>query len=359
MEDIKTASVPGAPDEESQPADTENLSVETEAAENANETEAAENAGAEVSEAAESANETEAAENADKAEDEAANDEEAEPAEGKAENAGEAEGEGTQDARFIKMTLDSGIAPLETRFSQINSCYRKLPVAYRSYTYINSVVEGVIPPEKYSYAADETETGVRLARHNIKTAIKAIEQMIIAGRKVEFVTARIPSKMVADNDFYGTIKAILDESGFGFPEKLCLEFPRTLLFEDEEQARMAILSMKLLKVKTMMTGCGEKDSPITPLFNIPVDYVLLSPFVTSMMATRDHGNSATAFLAFLRGLPCDIIADGVYNDEQITALSRADCFGYIPSSGYKGSVSHGRLRMPLDEAVAQREEEEF
>ncbi|MBO4468357.1 MAG: EAL domain-containing protein [Clostridia bacterium] len=263
------------------------------------------------------------------------------------------------DVRFVKMTIDSGVAPIEIRYSQINSCYRKLPIAYRSFTYINSVVEGIISPEKYAYAADETETGVRLAKYNIKAAMRAIEKFIIAGRNIEFVSVRIPARLVLETDFYGAIKSIIDEYGFQFPDKLCLEFPRTLLFEDEEKARMAILSMKLLKVKTMMTGCGAKDSPVTPLINLPVDYLLLSDFITTLADSRDKGTTVSAFIAFLRGLPCNIIGDGVYNDEQITALSRADCFGYIPSSGYKGSVEHGRLRMPLDEAIAQREEEEF
>ena len=267
--------------------------------------------------------------------------------------------EGQADAKLVKMSLDSGIAPIEIRYSQINACYRKLPVAYRAYTYINSVVEGVISPEKYSFAADETETGLRLAKYNLKAAMKAVEQFIIAGRKIEFVSFRVSPQMVREVDFYGAIKSLIDENDFNFPDKLCLEFPRTVLFEDEEKVRMALLSMKLLKVKTMMTGCGEKDSPLTPLINLPFDYLLLSPHLTALTDSRDKGTTIASLIAFLRGLPSNIIADGVYNDEQITALSRADCFGYIPSSGYKGSVEHGRLRMPIDEAIAQKEEEEF
>ncbi|MBO4468298.1 MAG: EAL domain-containing protein [Clostridia bacterium] len=263
------------------------------------------------------------------------------------------------DARFVKMTLDSGVAPLEIRYSQINSCYKKTPVAYRSYTYINSVVEGVVSPEKYSYASDETEVGIRLANFNLKAAMDAVEKFIIAGRDIEFISVRIPPKMVLEDDFYSVIKTVLDKNDFKFPDKLCLEFPRTVLFEDEEKVRLAILSMKLLKVKTMMSGCGEKDSPVTPLVNLPFDYLVLSPFITTLIDNRDKGNVVSSFLAFLRDIPSNVIGDGVYNDDQITALSRADCFGYIPSSGYEGDVSHGRLRMPLDEALAQKEEEEF
>ena len=257
------------------------------------------------------------------------------------------------------MTIDSGVAPIEIRYSQINACYRKLPIAYRSYTYINSMVEGVISPEKYAFAADETEEGVRLTKYNLKAAMSAIEKFIVAGRKIEFVTARISPRLVRETDFYAFIQSIIDENGFQFPDKLCLEFPRTVLFEDPDKTRSAILSMKLLKVKTMLAGVGEKDSPVTPLLEIPFDYLLISPQLTALADDRDHGANITAFLAFLRGLPANLIGDGVLNDEQIISLSRADCFGYIPSSAYQGSVSHGRLRMPLDEAIAQPEEEEY
>ena len=65
-----------------------------------------------------------------------------------------------------------------------------------------------------------------------------------------------------------------------------------------------------------------------------------------------------AFLSYLRLLGCDVIADNVTNDDQISALVRADCCGYIPSPDYQGSAEHGRLRMPLDEALLQSDDEE-
>ena len=269
----------------------------------------------------------------------------------------EQESGGTGVIDYLGMTLHSGVAPLETRYAQINSCYRRLPVAYRSFTYVNSVIEGVIPPEKYAFAADETERGERMSRYNMVQAMRAVEKLQLAGRHVSFVTARCSPRLVRQDDFYGYVKSLLEERGFLYPERLCLEFPRSLFFEDPEQARMAVLSMKLLKVKTMLTGCGDKDAPLTPLLNLPVDYVVLSPLLTGLADHRDHSASVAALIAFLRSIPCGVIGEGAYNDEQISALSRADCFGYIPSSGYEGTATHGSLRMTLEDAVAQPEEE--
>lgn len=258
---------------------------------------------------------------------------------------------------YVKMTLSAGIAPLEMRFAQINSCYRRLPVAYRSFTYINSVIEGVIPPEKYAYAADETDRGERIARWNITKAMEAVERFAAAGRDIDFVTARVPASLTRLPDLYAWMKELMASRGFASPEKLCLEFPRSLVFEDVETARPSLLAMKLLKVRTLMSGCGERDCPVTALIELPVDMVLLTPRMSALSDNRDKNHVFTEFVNFLHALPADVIGDGLYNDEQISAHSRADCIGYIPSAGYAGAVEHGSLRMTLDEAVSQKEED--
>lgn len=260
---------------------------------------------------------------------------------------------------YLGMTLSSGVAPLEMRFSQINSCQRKLPMAYRTHTYINSITVGVIPPEKYAFAADSTDRGLRLAKWNLEEAITAVRKLENTGRKISFVTARCPARLAFDADVYEWAKQILEETDFHSPEKLCIEFPQSLLFEDIEKARLAVLNLKLLKIKTLLSGCGASDCPVTNLINVPVDYVLLDPAVTTLVDSRDKQTAVSSLIAFLRSMQIDVIGDGVYNDGQITALNRADCVGYIPSSGFHGTVRHGSLRMTIEDAVAQSDEEAY
>ena len=260
---------------------------------------------------------------------------------------------------YVGETLRSGVQPLEMRFSQINSAYRRLPIAYRSFTYVNSVIVGVVPPEKYSFAADGTDRGLRLARWNIQEAMHAIDKMNEKGRRVQFITARCPAKLATLPDLYEKMKEFLETERFAHPEQLCLEFPQSLLFEEAEQVRAGILSLKLLKVKTLMSGCGEDDCPVANLLNVPVDMVLLAPRLTALADSRDKGNGVTAMISFLRNIPMDVIGEGAETDDGIRALSRADCMGYIPSPAYGGTAIHGSLRMTLEDAVAQREEEEM
>lgn len=259
---------------------------------------------------------------------------------------------------YLQMTLASTIPPLEMKFSPINGCIYKRIMAYQSFTYMNSVIEGVIPPEQYTYAADETDRGVKLSIWNITQAIKAIQEFKKARIKFDFVTARVSPKLVNKKDFYEFIKSIFAKCKFDEPQKICLEFPRTVLFEELEQVRMALLNMKLLNAKTMMSGCGELDNPVSMLFSLPFDYVIMAPWLMDLADNRAKRSSFESFVSFLRTTGCEIIAEGVKNDEQIQVLTRADCYGYIQSPSYKGRASHKGLRITLDEAKVHDEDDE-
>ena len=258
---------------------------------------------------------------------------------------------------YVSMTVSSGVAPLEVRFSQINSTYRKLPMAYRMHTYLNSMLEGVLPPEQYAAATDAAEAGLRLAKWNILQAMRTVQAMEKAGRHVEFITARCTAKLALLPDLEDQIRALMEEADFHTPEKLCLEFPQTLLAEDPEQTRLPLLNMRLMKVKTLMSGCGAADCPVSVLLRVPVEYVLLDPHLTALTDNRNKTKAVMALVGYLRSLPAEVIGDGVLNDTQISTLSHADCLGYIPSPAYQGNVRHGRLRMTLDEAISQDEDE--
>lgn len=264
-------------------------------------------------------------------------------------------------AGYVNATIEAGIEPIEMRFAQINTVYPPEPVAYRSFTYLNSVTAGVTGPELYAPLSDASEAGIKLAKWNITHALRAARKMQLAGRRIQFVTARCPYEICFEGSLYDTVKALAEEQGLS-PETICLEFPsgtlRVKRTQERQQIRQAFLDMKLLGVKTMISGIGDSDISPAEFFEIPADLYVLDPSITSMAAGKIKGASVAALAAFLKSLSAEIVGDGVYNDSQMNALLKNDCRYYIPSSGYRGSVQHGSLRMKLEEAIAQHVEED-
>ena len=262
-------------------------------------------------------------------------------------------------AQYVKATVESGVAPLELRYTAINDCYSKMPIAYRTATFVNSVVMGVIRQEEVSFAANLTETGIRLAKWNILEAARHLVEFEKAGRHVEWISVRCPVALAMNVDLYEWMLAIIAEAGLKDPSKLCLEFPQSLLFCKEAKARLSVLDMKLLKVRTLMSGCGAVDCPTARLTAIPVDMVLLDQKTTALTNDRNKPNVVPSLVQFLKSMRLEVIANGIADDDQIRTLNRAECFGYITATSYQGTTEPGAHRMTLAQALAQREEERY
>lgn len=287
---------------------------------------------------------------------EAETDGEDEPAETEEPQSDESQPEEIQPD-YVQATLESGIVPLELRFCQINDCYNKLPIAYRTSTVINSVTMGVLTQDRYEYAADSTEQGIRLARWNIVEAMKTIKKFEEAGRHIQWLSVRCPAGLASQVDMYSWMKTLMEENDFHTPEKLCLEFPQSLLFEDSGKTQISILNLKLLNIKSLMSGCAANDCPVGNLIDCPVDMVLLDESKTRLAGDRDKGSVINALMQYIRSMNIDIIADGVIEDDQIQLLNRAECIGYIVSNDYYGYIEHGSKTMTLEEAIEQKEED--
>lgn len=257
----------------------------------------------------------------------------------------------------VSKTVDSGVLPLKLRYCQVNSCDGKLPIAYRTSTFVRSMSLGYISPRDYQTACETTDVGLRMAEWNVVQAMKHITRFVESGREIQWISVHCPSKIVETVDLYKWMKRLIKENDFQYPDKLCLEFGVSLLNRKTEPARLAVLDMKLLGVKTMLVGCASGNCPIARLVQIPVDMVMLAPSVTQWTGSRNKPQVVPSLISYLKSMRTEIYADGVLNDDQILLLSRYECVGYITAPVYRGQYSTNR-NMGAKTALLQNDAEE-
>jgi hypothetical protein len=68
----------------------------------------------------------------------------------------------------VTRTLDSGVQPLVFRYSQINACDTKLPIAYRTETMVRSTDLGYLTPRQYQNAFETTDMGFSRAHFSLE-----------------------------------------------------------------------------------------------------------------------------------------------------------------------------------------------
>ncbi len=257
----------------------------------------------------------------------------------------------------VMKSLDAGVLPLVLRYCQINSCDTRLPVAYRTETVVRSTALGYLTLREYRHACETTDVGFRMAEWNVVEAMRHITRFVESGRDVQWISVRCPSAMVEQVDFYKWMKRLIKEHHFQYPTKLCLEFETSLLNQKTAAARLAVLDMKLLGVKTMLVGCGSADCPMSRLVDIPVDMVMLAPSVTKWTGSRNKPQLVPTLISYLKSMRAEVYVAGVLNDDQILLLNRFECMGYMSASSYEGKSPTNR-GMGVKAALAQKDTEE-
>lgn len=248
---------------------------------------------------------------------------------------------------YVQMAIDAGVAPLELRFFPILGCESGFPVAYRTQTVIHSVLLGDMQESYYTRVSDVRPCGLELLKHELQHLVPAIQQFAKAERNVAYFSVRCPSEFVESADLYQAVSDVLSKNPTLKPEKICLEFPASLMEKDSERARASILDMKVLKVRTALVGCATENFPLAKLLTVPTDSVILDPAATMWAGDRNKPQLLDSLVAYIRSMGIEVVAEGT--PEQRKLMRRSDCFGFF-ESGTEG--------LSFEEALAQKEEDE-
>jgi EAL domain-containing protein (putative c-di-GMP-specific phosphodiesterase class I) len=193
---------------------------------------------------------------------------------------------------------------------------------------------GYLTASEYKNACETSDVGFRMAEWGVIEAMQHITRFIKSGRNIEWISVKCPAKMVERVDFYKWMKRLIKENDFRYPKNLCLEFEASLFEQKTEEARLAVLDMKLLGVKTMVMA--DENTSVSKLVDVPVDIVLLAPSLTRWTGSRNKPQLIPTMVSYLKSMRAEVYADGVLNKDQILLLSRSECGGYATDPSYKG-----------------------
>lgn len=255
---------------------------------------------------------------------------------------------------LVRDAVFAGVPPLELCYHAVYGCSSGLPIGYRTYAVVNSLVMGCLTPTEYDYAASESETGIRLTLRSIREALRHLRRFDDTGREISFLSVCCPVSLARLEDLYDRIRRILEEEQVSESSRLCLEFPVSILSDKSPQIRQSILDMKLLHVRTLMRGAASDDCPTARLTEVPLDAVLLDPGVTALINDRNKPQLVSSLVQYLKSMYTEVLAEGVLDDEQIRSLQRMDCVGYTPAPTYHGVNSHTDEPLSLEKALLQR-----
>ncbi|MGN1052823.1 MAG: EAL domain-containing protein, partial [Candidatus Scatosoma sp.] len=227
--------------------------------------------------------------------------------------------------------LQSGVPPLELTYFPVVECDSGRPVAFRVQTVINSVIAGTLRQADYAHICDGRETGVELFLQSLRRAIRAFSRFQGCTPPMRFFSLRCPAEAAFGRDLYEAVAGVIKETRLADPSAICVEFPAAFIEGDPERAKRALLDLHSLKVKTMITGCGREDFPLSRLVTVQPYAVLLDKTAVAWAGSRDKPSLMTSMISYIRSMGIEAYAEGAADKRR--ELRRTDCAGFVDCDG--------------------------
>ena len=191
----------------------------------------------------------------------------------------------------------------------------------------NSPSMGIVNPEIFIPVAEEIGLIGELSEHLIRQALKDARNW---DSKLT-LSVNISPVQLRDPWFSQKLLKLLVEANFP-PSRLEVEVTESCLHENIGLVRSLITSLKNQGVKVSLDDFGTGYASLSQLRSLPFDRIKIDrSFVMSLLDDKDSATIVQSIIALGEGLGLPITAEGIENEEVLTALRK---FGTFKGQGY-------------------------
>ena len=183
---------------------------------------------------------------------------------------------------------------------------------------------GTVMPDEFIPLAEETGLISGIGRFVLRRSCHEAAKW--SSMTPDFVlTVNLSGRQLRQEAFVAEVAAVLTETGFD-AARLVLEITESVMVEDDESIREALLALKALGVRLAIDDFGTGYSSLSSLRELPVDILKIAkPFIDGLGRDGDDGAFAAAIVRLGQTLGLAMIAEGIERDEQLMELRPLLC----------------------------------
>lgn len=188
---------------------------------------------------------------------------------------------------------------------------------------------GLVPPDQFISAAEETSLIVPIGRWVLDTACaQLVEWAQRPDRRHLEIAVNVSVKQFRHPEFVDEVMEAIAQSGIP-PGKLKLELTESLLADGIDVTIAKMGSLKDMGVTLSLDDFGIGYSSLSYLKRLPLDQLKIDrEFVKDILTDANDAAIARTVIDLARSLDLDVIAEGVETQEQREFLARQGCHSY-------------------------------
>jgi diguanylate cyclase (GGDEF)-like protein/PAS domain S-box-containing protein len=191
----------------------------------------------------------------------------------------------------------------------------------------NHPTRGLLQPEAFIWAAEETGLIVGLGRWVLAEACRAAARWRsqVHGASQLGLSVNVSARQLQQPGLVDDVRRALAGSGLD-PAVLTLEITESVLAERGDDAAATLDAVKALGVRLALDDFGTGYSSLSRLQYLPVDELKIDrSFVQSIDSGADRAALVRAIVELGRALELTTVAEGIEHAGQVAALQRVGC----------------------------------
>lgn len=194
--------------------------------------------------------------------------------------------------------------------------------------------EGLIPPDKFIAAAEESGQIIEIGNWVMRNACNFIKELFHKGYENIYVSVNVSAVQLMQKDFKDVLFNIIDESDIN-PECLVLEITESIFIESFKDMSILFSEIRELGVRIALDDFGCGYSSLTYLKHLPMDLIKIDKsFIDDILSTNEKNCIVGMIITIMKQLEFKVIAEGIETKKQLDYISNYNCDyfqGYLVS----------------------------
>ena len=194
--------------------------------------------------------------------------------------------------------------------------------------------EGLIPPDKFIAAAEESGQIIEIGNWVMRNACNFIKELFHKGYENIYVSVNVSGVQLMQKDFKDILFNIIDEAKIP-PECLVLEITESIFMESFKDMAKLFSEIREIGVRIALDDFGCGYSSLTYLKHLPMDLIKIDKsFIDDILSTNEKNCIVGLIITLMKQLEFKVIAEGIETKKQLDYISNYNCNyfqGYLVS----------------------------
>jgi diguanylate cyclase (GGDEF)-like protein/PAS domain S-box-containing protein len=189
----------------------------------------------------------------------------------------------------------------------------------------NDPTRGLLQPESFIPAAEESDLIITIGEWVLRTGCKQVKQWHDRGFGRLRLAVNLSPRQFQQRDLATRINRVLEETKFP-GSCLEVEITESTVMQNAEVSLATMLMLKTMGVRISIDDFGTGYSSLSYLKRFPIDTLKIDQeFVRDLSADVNDQAIITAVVSMARALKLRVVAEGVETEAQLGFLQREEC----------------------------------